>query len=168
MDEDGRQPDQEEFERRLYQALALIERAGEQQRAAAATLERLSGLEERVNQVIRAAGAEAATRIAGEAATAVDGAISAAAENMRQAARSAVAAAENLRLPWWLNLAMLLLAGLCGACFAFWATHRVDLAYFQYDQRNQQLIREGRTLERIWPKLTPVQRKRLEQLDTER
>ena len=51
-DNNGERQDQDEFERRLYQALALIERAGEQQRAAAATLERLSGLEQRVNQVI--------------------------------------------------------------------------------------------------------------------
>jgi hypothetical protein len=98
-DNNGERQDQEEFERRLYQALALIERAGEQQRAAAATFERLSGLEQRVNEVIRAAGAEAAERIAGEARTALDGAITASVESMRQAARSAVAAAENLRLP---------------------------------------------------------------------
>ena len=84
---------------------------------------------------------------------------------MRQAARSAVAAAENLRLPWWLNLVVILLAGLCGGSFAFWATHRADLAYFQQDQRSQQLIREGQMLERIWPKLSPAQRKKLEQLD---
>jgi len=84
-----------------------------------------------------------------------------------QAARSAVAAAENLRLPWWLNLAVILLAGLCGASFAFWATHRADLAYYQQDQRSQQLIREGEMLERIWPKLTAAQRKKLEQLDAE-
>ena len=166
-DNNGERQDQDEFERRLYQALALIERAGEQQRAAATTLERLSGLEERVDQVIRDAGAEAARRIAGEARTALDGAISASAESMRQAARSAVAAAENLRLPWWLNLAMILLAGLCSASFAFWATHRADLAYFQQDQRSQQLIREGQMLERIWPKLTPLQRKKLQQLDSE-
>lgn len=81
--------------------------------------------------------------------------------------RSAVAAAENLRLPWWLNLAVILLAGLCGASFAFWATHRADLAYYQQDQRSQQLIREGEMLERIWPKLTAAQRKKLEQLDAE-
>ncbi len=70
---------QDEFERRLYQALALIERAGEQQRAAAATLEGLSGLEQRVNEVIQAAGAEAAERIGAEARTALDGAITASA-----------------------------------------------------------------------------------------
>ena len=118
-DNNGERQDQDEFERRLYQALALIERAGEQQRTAAATLERLSGLEQRVNEVILSAGAEAAGRIAREARTALDGAITASAESMRQAARSAVAAAENLRLPWWLNLVVILLAGLCGGSFAF-------------------------------------------------
>lgn len=163
-DNNGERQDQDEFERRLYQALALIERAGEQQRAAAATLEGLSGLEQRVDQVIQAAGAEAAARIASEAGAALDGAISSAAESMRQAARSAAAAAENLRLPWQLNLAVILLAGLLGGSFAFWTTHRADLAYFQQDQRNQQLIREGQLLERIWPRLAPAERKRFERL----
>jgi hypothetical protein len=166
-DNNGERQDQDEFERRLYQALALIERAGEQQRAAATTLERLSGLEQRVNQAIRDAGAEAAARIGAEARTALDGAISSSAETMRQAARSAVAAAENLRLPWWLNLVVVLLAGLLSGSFAFWATHRADLAWYQQDQRRQQLIREGQMLERIWPKITPAQRKKLEQLDTQ-
>lgn len=143
-DNNGERQDQDEFERRLYQALALIERAGEQQRAAAATLERLSGLEQRVNKVIRSAGAEVAERISAEARTALDGAISAAAESMYQAARSAVAAAENLRFPWWFNLVAILLAGLLGGSFAFWATHRADLAYYQQDQRSQELIRKRR------------------------
>lgn len=166
MDDNGKHQD-DDFERRLYQVLALLERAGEQQRTAAATLERLSGLEQRVNEVIRAAGAEATERIGAEARTALDGAITASAESMRQAARTAVAAAENLRFPWWFNLVVILLAGLLGGSFAFWATHRADLASYQQDQRSQQLIREGQMLERIWPKITPVQRKKLEQLDTQ-
>jgi hypothetical protein len=38
MDDNGQQHDHDDFERRLYQVLALLERAGEQQRAAAETL----------------------------------------------------------------------------------------------------------------------------------
>ena len=168
MDEKGEQHDQDgAFERRLYQVLALLERAGEQQRVAAETLERLTGLEQRVNQVIQTGGAEGATRIADEARSALDGAVTEAATTLRQAARGAVAAAENLRLPWWLNLVVILLAGLCRASFAFWATHRADIADYQQDRRSQQLIREGQMLERIWPRLSPAQRKKLEQLDTE-
>jgi hypothetical protein len=165
MDDDG-QRKEDDFERRLFQVLALLERAGEQQRAAAATLEQLAGLEPRINHVIEVASAEAATRIANEARSALDGAITEAATTMRQAARSAVAAAENLRLPWWLYLVAILLTGVLSASLAFWATHRADLAYYQQDQRSQQLIRDGQMLERIWPRLTPTQRKKLEQLDT--
>ncbi len=168
MDDNGKQPERDDnFEQRLYQVLALLERAGEQQRAAAETFERLSGLEQRISQVIQVAGAEAAARIAEEARNALDGAVTEAATNLRQAARSAVVAAENLRLPWWLYLVVILLAGMCGGSFAFWATHRADLADYQQDQRSQQLIREGQMVERIWPKLTPAQRKKFEQLDSE-
>jgi hypothetical protein len=167
MDDNGQLQDEDEFDKRLYQALALIERAGEKQRAAAETLERLAGLEERVNQVILSASAQAAKRIAGETQTVLDATVTASAETMQQAARSAVAAAENLRLPWWLNLAFILLAGLFGATLSSWATHRADIAYFQQDQRNQQLIRAGEMLERVWPKLTPAQRKKLQRLDAE-
>jgi predicted DCC family thiol-disulfide oxidoreductase YuxK len=147
--------------------LALLERAGEQQRATADTLERLAGLEQRVTQVIQVAGAEAAARIAEEARSALDGAVTEAATTLRQATRAAVAAAENLRQPWWLYLVVILLAGICGGSFAFWATHRADLADYQQDQHSQQLIREGQMLERIWPRLTPALRKKLQQLDSE-
>jgi hypothetical protein len=54
------------------------------------------------------------------------------------------------------------------ASLAFWATHRADLADYQQDQRSQQLIHEGQMLERIWPRLSPAQRKKLEQLNSER
>jgi hypothetical protein len=165
MGDDGQQQD-DEFERRLFQVLALLERAGEQQRAAAATLERLAGLEPRINHVIEVTGAEAAARIAEESRSALEGAVTEAATTMRQAARSAVAAAENLRLPWWLNLAAILLTGVLSASLAFWATHRVDLADYQQDQRSLQLIREGQMLERVWPRLSPAQHKKLEQLNT--
>jgi hypothetical protein len=63
---------------------------------------------------------------------------------------------------------VILVAGLLDGSFAFWATNRADLAYYQQDQRSRQLIREGQMLERVWPKLTPAQHKQLEQLDTER
>jgi hypothetical protein len=167
MDDNGPQHDHDDFERRLYQVLALLERAGEQQRAASETLTQAAGLEQRVNQAIQAASAQAAARIADETRSAIDAAVSSSAQTMRQAARSAVAAAENLRFPWWFNLVVILLAGLLSGSFAFWATHRADLADYQQDQRSQQLIREGHMLERIWPKITPVQRKKLEQLDTQ-
>jgi len=117
--------------------------------------------------VIEVAGAEASARIAEEARSALDGAITEAGTTMRQAARSAVAAAENLRLPWWLYLVAILLTGGLSASLAFWATHRADLADYQQDQRNQQLIREGQMLERVWPRITPAQRKKLEQLTGE-
>ena len=164
MDDDGQRKD-DDFERRLYQVLALLERTGEQQRAAANTLEQLSGLELRINHVIEMAGAEASARIAEEARSALDGAVTEAATTMRQAARSAVSAAENLRLPWWLNLAAILLTGVLSASLAFWATHRADRANYQQDQRSQQLIREGQMLERLWPRLSPTQRKKFDQLD---
>jgi hypothetical protein len=138
-DDNGQLQGEDEFDKRLYQALALIERAGEKQREAAATLARLTGLEERVNQVIHGASATAAARIAGEACTVLDATVKASAETMQQAARSAVAAAENLRLPWWLNLAFILLAGVFGPALSSWVTHRAVIAYFQQDQYDQQL-----------------------------
>jgi ElaB/YqjD/DUF883 family membrane-anchored ribosome-binding protein len=167
MDDNEQLQDEDEFDKRLYQALALLERAGDKQRAAAETLARLAGLEERVNQVMRTAGAEAAERIAAEARTALDATVRASAETMHQAAQSAIAAAENLRLPWWLNLGFILLAGFFSGALSSWAVHRADLAFYQQDQRNQQLIRAGEMLERVWPKLTPAQRKKLQRLDAE-
>jgi hypothetical protein len=167
MNENGQTRDEDEFDKQLYQALALIERAGEKQQEAAATLARLAGLEERVNQIIRTASAEAAKRIATETRTILDATVKDSAETMQQAARSAVAAAENLRFPWWLHLAAILLAGVFGTALSSWATHRADIAYFQQDQHTQQLIRAGEMLERIWPKLTPAQRKKLQRLDAE-
>jgi hypothetical protein len=101
----------EDTEQRIYQVLALLERAGEQQRAAAGMLARAAELEARVDQAIQIASNAAAKRIAEEARSILDGAIADDAENLRQAARGAVAAAEHLRLPWWLNLAAILLAG---------------------------------------------------------
>jgi hypothetical protein len=50
MSGNGKQYDQDDnFEQRLYQTLAFVERAGDQQRAAAAMLEQLAGLERRLN-----------------------------------------------------------------------------------------------------------------------
>jgi hypothetical protein len=73
MSDNGKQYDQDDnFEQRLYQTLALIERAGDQQRSAAATVERLDGLEQRINQVIQTAATEASARIASEARSALD------------------------------------------------------------------------------------------------
>jgi hypothetical protein len=168
MNENGK-PHQpaEDLEQRIYQVLALLERAGEQQRAAAETLARASALEQRIDQGIQIASGAAAKRIAEEARSALDGAIADSAESLRQAARGAVAAAENLRQPWWIHLVMIVMTGILSATLAFWATHTSDLAAYQQDQRNQQLIREGQMLERVWPKLTPAQRKRIEQLDAE-
>jgi hypothetical protein len=83
MDNNGQLQDEDEFDKRIYQALALVERAGEKQRAAAETLARLAGLEERVNQVIHSASAEAAKRIAGEARTVLDATVTASAETMQ-------------------------------------------------------------------------------------
>jgi hypothetical protein len=168
MNENGK-PHQpaEDLEQRIYQVLALLERAGEQQRAAAETLARASALEQRIDQGIQIASGAAAKRIAEEARSALDGAIADSAESLRQAARGAVAAAENLRQPWWIHLVMIVMTGILSAALAFWATHTSDLAAYQQDQRNQQLIREGQMLERVWPKLTTAQRKKFEQLDAE-
>jgi hypothetical protein len=65
-------------------------------------------------------------------------------------AGTTVAADENLRFPLWLNLVVVLLARLLGGIFAFWSTHRVDLANHQQDQPDRQLIGEGRMIERVW------------------
>ncbi len=168
MDNNGQRHDQDEnLEQRIYQVLALLERAGEQQRAAAETLARASALEQRIDQGIQIASGAAAKRIAEEARSALDGAIADSAASLRQAARGAVAAAENLRQPWWVHLVMIVMTGILSASLAFWATHTSDFAAYQQDQRNQQLIREGQMLERVWPKLTPAQRKKFEQLNAE-
>jgi hypothetical protein len=168
MSDNGKQYDQDDnFEQRLYQTLALIERAGDQQRLAAATVERLEGLEQRINQVIQSVAIEASARIASEARSALDGAFIESAAALSQAARSAVTAAENLRWPWWFYLLAILLTGFVGGSFASLATQRVDSAYYQQDQLNQQLMREGRMLERIWPRLTAAERKKLERLEVE-
>ncbi|HTT77110.1 MAG TPA: hypothetical protein VMF50_14175 [Candidatus Binataceae bacterium] len=168
MNENGqRHSDNEELEQRIYQVLALLERAGEQQCAAAELVTRASALQQRLDQAMQIASSAAARRIAEEAHVALEGTVADAAENLRQAARGAVAAAENLRQPWWVHLVMIVMTGIFSATLAFWATHTSDFAAYQQDQRNQQLIREGQMLERVWPKLTPAQRKRLEQLDNE-
>src|SRR5215469_1180826 len=149
MNDNGKQYDQDDaFEQRLYQALALIERAGEQQRAAAAMLEQLAGLEQRLNQAIQAGSAEAAARIADEARSALDGAFTDSAATLSQAARSAVAAAENLRWPWWLYLLVILLGCLLSGISATWMTYRPDENAYHQDPQDQRLIEDGRTLER--------------------
>jgi hypothetical protein len=165
MSDNGKQYDQDDnFEQRLYQALALIERAGEQQRAAAGTLERLGELEQRVNLTIHAASSEAAARIASEARSALNGAFTESAATLSQAARSAVAAAENLRWPWWLYLLVILLAGLLSAITSNWMTHPVDQAAYQVNRQDQRLIDEGGMLERVWPKLSRTEQKKIEHL----
>jgi hypothetical protein len=169
MDNNGKPRNQnEDLEQRVYQVLALLDRAGEQQRAAADTLARAGALEQRIDQGMQIASGAAAKRIAEEARSALDGAIADSAESLRQAARGAVAAAENLRQPWWLHLVIIVMTGILSASLAFWATHTSDIAAYQQDQRNQQLIHEGQMLERVWPKLTPAQRKKFEQLNAER
>jgi hypothetical protein len=167
MDENGRgHGDNGELEQRIYQVLALLERAGEQQRAAAELLTRASDLERRLDQAVQMASGAAAKRIAEEAHLALESTIADSAETLRQAARGAVAAAESLRQPWWMYMAMLLVTGFLSASLAFWATHTSDAAAYQQDQRNLQLIDEGQMLERVWPKLTPAQRKKIEQPGT--
>jgi hypothetical protein len=165
MDDNGKRHDQDDnFEQRLYQALALIERAGEQQRAAAGTLERLGELEQRVNLTIHAASSEAAARIASEARSALDGAFTESAATLSEAARSAVAAAENLRWPWWLYLLVILLAGLLSAITSNWMTHPVDQAAYPVSRQDQRLIDEGGMLERVWPKLSHTEQKKIQHL----
>jgi hypothetical protein len=168
MDNNGQRQDDNLVEQRIYQVLTLLERAGEQQRMAADALARASALEQRIDQGMQIASGAAAKRIAEEARSALDGAIADSAESLRQAARGAVAAAENLRQPWWLHLAVILVTGVLSASLAFWATHISDIAAYQQTQRDQQLSREGLMLERVWPKLTPAQRKKFEQLEAER
>jgi hypothetical protein len=112
MDNNGKPRNQnEDLEQRIYQVLALLDRAGEQQRAAADTLARAGALVQRIDQGMQIASGAAAKRIAEEARSALDGAIADSAERLRQAARGAVAAAENLRQPWWMYLVMLLVTG---------------------------------------------------------
>jgi len=65
-----------------------------------------------------------------------------------------MAAAENLRWPWWLYLLVILLASLLSAISVTWMTHRIDEAANQVNKQDQRLIDEGRTLERVWPKLS--------------
>jgi hypothetical protein len=170
MDNNGKpqpQNQREDLEQRIYQMLALLERAGEQQRAAADTLARAGAWEQRIDQAIESATIAAAGRIAESTRSALEGAIADSAESLRQAARGAVAAAENLRQPWWIHLVMIVMTGILSASLAFWATHTSDIAAYQQDQRNQQLIHEGQMLERVWPKLTPAQRKKFEQIEAE-
>jgi hypothetical protein len=165
MSDNGKLYDQDDnFERRLYQALALIERAGEKQRAAAATLERLDGLEQRVNQIIQAASTESAARIASEARSALNGAFTESAATLSQAARSAVAAAENLRWPWWLYLLLIPLSVLLSSVSAIWMTDRPTAPAYQVSREDQQLIDDGRMLERVWPKLSRSEQKKIEHL----
>jgi hypothetical protein len=163
MSDNGKLYDQDDnFEQRLYQTLALIERAGDQQRAAAATVERLDGLEQRINQIIQTAGTEAAARIASEARSALDGAFTESAATLSQAARSAVAAAEGLRSSWSLYLLVILAASLLSAICATWMMQRPNQPAYQMSQEDQRLIGEGRTLERVWPRLSHTEQKRFE------
>ncbi len=165
MNDNGKQYDQDDaFEQRLYQALALIERAGEQQQAAAAMLEQLAGLEQRLNRSIQTVSSEVAARIAGEARSALDGAFTDSAATLTQATRSAVAAAENLRGPWWLYLLVILLGCLLSGISATWMTHRPDEAAYHQNPQEQRLIEDGRTLERVWPKLNRTEQKKIERL----
>jgi hypothetical protein len=166
MSNNGKLHDQDDnFEQRLYQALALIERAAEQQRAAAATVERLDGLEQHVNQVIQTASTQAATRIASETRSALQGAFTESAATLGQAAHSAVAAAENLQWPWWLYLFIILLTGLLSGMSAIWMMNRPAAApAYQVSREDQRLIDEGRMLERVWPRLSRSEQKKFERL----
>ena len=165
MSDNGKLYDQDDnFEQRLYQTLAIIERAGDQQRAAAATVERLDGLEQRIKQVAQTAATEASARIASEARSALDGAFTESAVTLSQAARSAVAAAENLRWPWWLYLLLIPLSALLSSVSAIWMTDRPTAPAYQVSREDQQLIDDGRMLERVWPKLSRSEQKKLEHL----
>ena len=165
MSDNGKLYDQDDnFEQRLYQTLALIERAGDQQRAAAATVERLDGLEQRIKQVIQTAATEASARIASEARSALDGAFTESAATLSQAARSAVAAAENLRWPWWLYLLLIPLSALLSSVSAIWMTDRPTAPAYQVSREDQQLIDDGRMLERFWPRLSHAEQKKIERL----
>ena len=165
MSDNGKLYDQDDnFEQRLYQTWAIIERAGDQQRAAAATVERLDGLEQRIKQVTQTAATEASARIASEARSALDGAFTESAATLSQAARSAVAAAENLRWPWWLYLLLIPLSALLSSVSAIWMTDRPTAPAYQVSREDQQLIDEGRMLERVWPKLSRSEQKKIEHL----
>lgn len=165
MSDNGKQYDQEDnFERRLYQTLALLERAGDQQRSTAATVERLEGLEQRINQVIQTAATETSARIASETRSALDGALTESTAALSQAARSAVAAAENLRWPWWLYLLVILLGCLLSTVSAIWMTQRPDEIAYHQGPQDQRLIDDGRTLERVWPRLSRTEQKKIERL----
>ena len=122
-------------------------------------------MEQRLNQAIQAGSAEAAARIAGEARSALDGAFTDSAATLSQAARSAVAAAENLRWPWWLYLLVILLGCLLSGISATWITQRPDeAAYLQADPQEQRLIEDGHILEHVWPKLSRTEQKKIERL----
>jgi hypothetical protein len=165
MRDNGKQYDQDDnFEQRLYQTLAIIERAGDQQRAAAATVERLDGLEQRIKQVIQTAATEASARIASEARSALNGAFTESAATLSQAARSAVAAAENLRWPWWLYLLLIPLSALLSSVSAIWMTDRPTAPAYQVSREDQRLIDEGRMLEHVWPRLSRAEQKKIERL----
>jgi hypothetical protein len=165
MSDNGKLYDQDDnFEQRLYQTLAIIERAGDQRRAAAATVERLDGLEQRIKQVTQTAATEASARIASEARSALNGAFTESAATLSQAARSAVAAAENLRWPWWLYLLLIPLSALLSSVSAIWMTDRPTAPAYQVSREDQQLIDDGRMLERVWPKLSRSEQKKIEHL----
>jgi hypothetical protein len=120
MDNNGQRHDDNLVEQRIYQVLALLERAGEHQRAEAETLARASALEQRIDQGIQIASGAAAKRIAEEARSALDGAIA-----------DSVEACARLRAVRWrrpricvspgVYLAMQLVTGFLGATLAFWA-----------------------------------------------
>ncbi len=167
MDNNGQRHDDNLVEQRIYQVLALLERAGEQQRMAAETLARASALEQRIDQGIQIASGAAAKRIAEEVRSALDGAIADSAKACARLRAARWPRPKNLRQPWWIHLVMIVMTGILSASLAFWTTHTADIADYQQDQRNQQLIREGQMLERVWPKLTPAQRKKIEQLNNE-
>ena len=165
MSNNGKQYDQDEnFEQRLYQTLAIIERAGEQQRSAAATVERLDGLGQRINQIIQTAATEASARIPSEARSTLDGAFTESAAALNQAARSAVVAAENLRWPWWQYLFVVLAAGLLSAIGTAWMMSGSNETVYQTSREDQRLIDEGRMLEQVWPRLSRAEQKRIEPL----
>ena len=165
MNDNGKQYDQDDnFEQRLYQTLALIERAGDQQRSAAAPVERLDGLEQRINQLVQTAATEVAARIASEARSALDGAFTESAAALSQAARSAVAAAENLRWRWWLYLSIIPLSALLSGISAIWMSDRTAAPAYLVSREDQRLIDEGRTLEHVWPRLSRAEQKKIERL----
>src|SRR6266851_5504069 len=146
MDENGKRYDQEDnFEQRLlYQALALIERAGEQQRAAAATLERFAELEQRVNQAIQAASTKAAARIASEARSALDGAFTDSGRHSQPSRAQRYGGGRESTVAVVALPVGILLASLLSAISVTWMTHRIDEAANQVNKQDQRLIDEGR------------------------